>query len=69
MECPNTQIKEVKKRKGDRRGRKEENMKYEILKVTGGYVLLIDRAGGTRNDYRFNSKAQLNRRLKLAGIR
>ena len=43
-------------------------MKYEILKVTGGYVLVIDRADGTRNDYRFSSKAKLNRWLKLAGI-
>ena len=43
-------------------------MKYEIMKVAGGYVLLIDRADSTRNDYRFNSKVQLNRWLKLAGI-
>ena len=47
---------------------KEEAMKYEILKVTGGYVLVINRADGTRNDYRFSSKAKLNRWLKLAGI-
>lgn len=44
-------------------------MKYEIFKTCGGYVLLIDRADGTRNDYRFSSKAQLNRWMKLAGIR
>lgn len=44
-------------------------MKYEIFKTFGGYVLLIDRADGTRNDYRFASKAQLNRWMKLAGIR
>ena len=43
-------------------------MKYKILKTCGGYVLVIDRADGTRNDYRFKSKAQLNRWLKLAGI-
>ena len=44
-------------------------MKYEILEVTGGYGLVIDRADGTRNDYRFSSKAKLNRWLKLGGIR
>lgn len=44
-------------------------MKYEIFKTCGGYVLIIDRADDTRNDYRFNSRAELNRWLKLAGIR
>lgn len=44
-------------------------MKYEILKTCEGYVLVIAQADGTRNDYRFNTKAQLNRWLKLAGIR
>lgn len=44
-------------------------MEYEILKTCEGYVLVINRADGTRNDYRFTSKAQLNRWLKLAGIR
>ena len=43
-------------------------MKYEILKVGRGYILLIDHADGTRNDYRFKTKAELNRWLKLAGI-
>ena len=44
-------------------------MKYEIFKTCGGYTLVINRADGTRNDYRFASKAKLNRWLKLAGIR
>lgn len=44
-------------------------MKYEILKVGRGYILLIDHADDTRNDYRFKTKAELNRWLKLAGIR
>ena len=44
-------------------------MKYEIFKTCVGYTLVINRTGGTRNDYRFASKAELNRWLKLAGIR
>ena len=43
-------------------------MKYEIRKTAEGYVLIINREDGTRNDYRFSSKAKLNRWLKLAGI-
>ena len=43
-------------------------MKYEIFKSEGnkGYTLVISREDGTRNDYRFNSKAELNRWLKAA---
>ena len=44
-------------------------MKYEVIKNQGrGYVLIIDREDGTRNDYRFNNKAELNRWMKLAGL-
>ena len=44
-------------------------MKYEVIKNQGrGYVLIIDREDGTRNDYRFNNKAKLNRWMKLAGL-
>ena len=44
-------------------------MKYEVIKNQGrGYVLSIDREDGTRNDYRFNNKAELNRWMKLAGL-
>ena len=49
--------------------KEERAMKYEILKTCEGYVLVINRADGTRNNYRFTSKAKLNRWLKLAGIR
>ena len=49
--------------------KEERAMKYEILKTCEGYVLVINRAAGTRNNYRFTSKAKLNRWLKLAGIR
>ena len=49
--------------------KEERDMKYETFKTCEGYVLVINRADGTRNDYRFTSKAQLNRWLKLAGIR
>ena len=41
-------------------------MKYEILKATKGF---INREDGTRNDYRFKNKAELNRWMKLAGIK
>ena len=45
-------------------------MKYEVIKNQGrGYVLIIDREDGTRNDYRFNNKAELNRWMKLAVIK
>ena len=43
-------------------------MKYEIRKTAEGYVLIINREDGTRNDYRFNNKAELNRWMKLAVI-
>ena len=44
-------------------------MKYEIRKTAEGYVLSINREDGTRNDYRFNNKAELNRWMKLAVIK
>jgi hypothetical protein len=34
-------------------------MKYEIRKTAEGYVLIINREDGTRNDYRFKNKAEL----------
>ena len=43
-------------------------MTYEILKATKGYVLVINRKDGTRNDYRFKNKAELNRWMKAAGL-
>ena len=43
-------------------------MKYKILKATKGYILIINREDGTRNDYRFKNKAELNRWMKLAGM-
>ena len=43
-------------------------MTYEILKATKGYVLVINREDGTRNDYRFKNKAELNRWMKRAGM-
>ena len=43
-------------------------MKHQILKVGQGYVLVITREDGTRNDYRFGRKTELNRWMKRAGI-
>ena len=43
-------------------------MTYEILKATKGYVLVINREDGTRNDYRFKNKDELNRWMKRAGM-
>ncbi len=43
-------------------------MTYEILKATKGYVLVINREDGTRNDYRFKNKAELNRWMNKAGL-
>lgn len=43
-------------------------MTYEILKATKGYVFVINREDGTRNDYRFKNKAELNRWMKRAGM-
>ena len=31
-------------------------MKYEILKATKGYILVINREDGTRNDYRSRTR-------------
>lgn len=44
-------------------------MTYNIVKALKGYVLIINREDGTRNDYRFKNKAELNRWMKLAGIK
>lgn len=45
-------------------------MTHEVIKNQGkGYTLVISRDDGTRNDYRFDNKAQLNRWMKLAGIK
>lgn len=43
---------------------------YEVLKNSSGrgYTLIISRNDGTQNDYRFNSKSELNRWMKLAGL-
>ena len=43
-------------------------MKYEIRKTAEGYVLIINQEDGTRNDYRFKNKAELNRWMKRAGM-
>ena len=43
-------------------------MKYEIIKAVKGYVLVINRENGTRNDYRFKNKAELDRWMKRAGM-
>ena len=43
-------------------------MTYNIVKALKGYVLIINREDGTRNDYRFKNKAELNRWLKAAGL-
>lgn len=43
-------------------------MTYEILKAAKGYVLVINREDGTRNDYRFKNKAELNRWMNKAGL-
>ncbi len=43
-------------------------MKYEIRKIAEGYILIISREDGTHNDYRFESKAELNRWMKQAGM-
>lgn len=45
---------------------------YEIFKTSTGvnrWVLVISREDGTRNDYRFKNKAELNRWMKLAGTK
>ena len=44
-------------------------MTYIFVKALKGYVLIIIREDGTRNDYRFINKAELNRWMKLAGIK
>ena len=44
-------------------------MTYNIVKALKGYVLIINREDGTRNDYRFKNKAELNRWMKLAGMK
>lgn len=43
-------------------------MKYEIIKAVKGYVLVINREDGTRNDYRFKNKVELGRWMKRAGL-
>ena len=43
-------------------------MTYEIIKAFKGYVLVINREDGARNDYRFKNKAELNRWMKRAGL-
>lgn len=43
---------------------------YEVLRNNSGrgYVLIINRDDGTRNDYRFTNKTELNRWMKRAGL-
>lgn len=43
-------------------------MTYNIVKASKGYILIINREDGTRNDYRFKNKAELNRWMKRAGM-
>lgn len=45
-------------------------MTYKIVKFSeGGYILIINREDGTHNEYRFSSKAELKRWMKLAGMK
>lgn len=44
-------------------------MKYEVMKTSDGYVLVITREDGISNDYRFKNKAELDRWMKLAGMK
>lgn len=45
-------------------------MTHEVIKNQGkGYTVVISRDDGTRNDYRFDNKAQLTHWMKLAGIK
>ena len=41
-------------------------MKYEIVKAGKGYILIINREDGTCNDYRFQSRTELQRWMKQA---
>lgn len=43
-------------------------MKYEIIKVSKGYILIISREDGTDNNYRFQSKAELQRWMRQAKV-
>lgn len=43
-------------------------MNYEIKKLDRGYIIIINREDGTRNDYHFKNKAELNRWMKRAGL-
>lgn len=42
---------------------------YEIFKMQKGFVLVIHHEDGTQNDYRFSAKSELNRWMKLAGLK
>lgn len=43
-------------------------MKYEVMKNSMGYVVVITREDDTTNDYRFSTKRQMNQWLKAAGL-
>lgn len=45
-----------------------KTMKYEVIKNSIGYVVVITREDGTTNDYRFTNKRQMNQWMKLAGL-
>lgn len=51
----------------EKRG-KELTVKHEIFKSGRGYVLVISQEDGTRNDYRFKNRAELNRWMRRAGM-
>lgn len=43
-------------------------MKATLTKVEKFWMILIERDDGTRNDYRFNTKARATKWAKTAGI-
>lgn len=43
-------------------------MKVTLTKIEKFWTLLVEREDGTRNDYRFETKAQARKWAKTAGI-
>lgn len=59
---------EIQSRIDTQYGSEEKDMKATLTKIEKFWMLLIEREDGSRNDYRFNTKAQAQKWAKAAGI-
>lgn len=49
-------------------GHRRQNMKATLTKIEKSWTIIIERADGTRNDYRFSTKREATKWAAQAGL-